>query len=60
MHTCVGGLSSYPVTVAASGDDPQDEHEHLLIDRLTALGVKVERRTELVGFEDGAGRVVPT
>jgi hypothetical protein len=48
------------VTVAASGDDPQDEHEHLLIDRLTALGVKVERRTELVGFEDGAGRVVPT
>ena len=31
---------------------PQDEHERLLIERLQALGVAVERRTELVGFED--------
>lgn len=31
---------------------PQDEHERLLIERLTAMGVAVERRTELLGFED--------
>src|SRR6266849_7063620 len=48
------GLSPYPYALIY----PQDEHEHLLIDRLSTLGVKVERRTELVGFEDGAGRVV--
>jgi 2-polyprenyl-6-methoxyphenol hydroxylase-like FAD-dependent oxidoreductase len=30
---------------------PQDAHERLLIERLDALGVKVERRTELVRFE---------
>jgi 2-polyprenyl-6-methoxyphenol hydroxylase-like FAD-dependent oxidoreductase len=29
---------------------PQDEHERLLIERLTALGVTVERRTELMHF----------
>jgi 2-polyprenyl-6-methoxyphenol hydroxylase-like FAD-dependent oxidoreductase len=48
------GLSPYPYALIY----PQDEHERLLIDRLAALGVKVERRTELVGFEDNAGRVV--
>src|SRR6266478_9642413 len=48
------GLSPYPYALIY----PQDEHEHLLVDRLAALGVKVERRTELVGFEDGVGRVV--
>ncbi len=48
------GLSPYPYALIY----PQDEHEQLLIDRLTALGVKVERRTELVEFEDDAGRVV--
>ncbi len=30
---------------------PQDAHERLLIERLDALGVKVERRTELVRFD---------
>ena len=29
---------------------PQDRHERLLIERLEALGVSVERRTELVSF----------
>ncbi|WP_422418800.1 FAD-dependent monooxygenase [Pseudomonas sp. GZD-222] len=29
---------------------PQDEHEQLLIERLQALGVEVERETELLGF----------
>jgi 2-polyprenyl-6-methoxyphenol hydroxylase-like FAD-dependent oxidoreductase len=37
---------------------PQDEHERLLIDRLSELGVPVERQTELLGFEDAAGGVL--
>ena len=37
---------------------PQDEHERLLIERLEALGVAVERRTELVGFTDEGDRVI--
>jgi 2-polyprenyl-6-methoxyphenol hydroxylase-like FAD-dependent oxidoreductase len=37
---------------------PQDEHELLLIERLRAFGVAVERRTELVGFADEGGRVL--
>ena len=36
---------------------PQDQHERLLIERLDALGVSVERRTELVGFTDEGGSV---
>src|SRR5690349_20234616 len=33
---------------------PQDEHERLLVDRLSKLGVEVERCTELLGYrEDG-------
>ncbi|MHC8319584.1 FAD-dependent oxidoreductase [Pseudomonas sp. GB2N2] len=31
---------------------PQDQHEHLLIQRLEAFGVKVERSTELESFEE--------
>jgi 2-polyprenyl-6-methoxyphenol hydroxylase-like FAD-dependent oxidoreductase len=34
---------------------PQDRHERLLIRRLQALGVSVERRTELTGFTDQGG-----
>jgi 2-polyprenyl-6-methoxyphenol hydroxylase-like FAD-dependent oxidoreductase len=37
---------------------PQDEHERLLIERLAAMGVAVERRTELIDFRDKDGRVV--
>lgn len=37
---------------------PQDLHERLLVDRLRALGVEVERRTELVSFEDRGDHVV--
>ena len=37
---------------------PQDQHERLLIDRLRTFGVTVERRTELLGFEDAGDRVV--
>ncbi len=37
---------------------PQDQHERLLIERLQALGVTIERRTELIGFADREDRVV--
>ena len=37
---------------------PQDEHERLLIDRLTRAGVEVERGVELVGFEEKADGVL--
>lgn len=36
---------------------PQDEHELLLIDRLRALGVAVERQTELLHFSDAGAEV---
>ncbi len=32
---------------------PQDQHERLLIERLQALGVAVERQTELISFANG-------
>lgn len=41
------GLSPYPFPMVY----PQDEHERLLIERLAALGVQVERETELVSFD---------
>ena len=41
------GLSPFPFLL----DFPQDAHERLLIERLDALGVRVERRTELVRFD---------
>jgi len=48
------GVSPYPFALIY----PQDEHENLLIDRLTEAGVEVERRTELLDFEDAGGHVV--
>jgi 2-polyprenyl-6-methoxyphenol hydroxylase-like FAD-dependent oxidoreductase len=39
---------------------PQDEHERLLIKRLGTLGIEVERRTELLGFEDDGRQVRAT
>src|SRR6266849_7900253 len=47
------GLSPFPYALIF----PQDEHERLLIDRLAEAGVEVERRTEIIDFEDAAGRV---
>jgi 2-polyprenyl-6-methoxyphenol hydroxylase-like FAD-dependent oxidoreductase len=41
------GLSPFPYALTY----PQDAHERLLIERLDAWGVKVERRTELVHFD---------
>jgi 2-polyprenyl-6-methoxyphenol hydroxylase-like FAD-dependent oxidoreductase len=48
-----GGLSPFPFALTY----PQDAHERLLIERLDALGVSVERRTELVRFDQHPDRV---
>jgi 2-polyprenyl-6-methoxyphenol hydroxylase-like FAD-dependent oxidoreductase len=37
---------------------PQDEHERFLIEKLDALGVRVERETELTDFQQQGDRVV--
>lgn len=47
-------LSPFPYALVF----PQDEHERLLIDRLAQARVQVERRTELLGFDDTPGRVL--
>ncbi len=39
---------------------PQDEHERFLSAQLQALGVEVERETELIGFEDDGNEVRAT
>ena len=44
------GLSPYPFLLIY----PQDEHEQLLIGRLAALGVQVERQTRLADFTETA------
>ena len=51
----VSGAGLSPFTYALIF--PQDEHERLLIERLAEVGVEVERRTELVNFEDAVGQV---
>ena len=48
------GISPYPYMLIF----PQDEHERLLAERLEAEGVRVERRTELLGFEERGARVL--
>lgn len=47
------GLTAFPFMLIF----PQDEHEALLGARLAALGVAVERRTQLLGFSDDGTRV---
>jgi 2-polyprenyl-6-methoxyphenol hydroxylase-like FAD-dependent oxidoreductase len=47
------GLSPFPYALTY----PQDAHERLLIERLGALGVEVERRTELLRFDQHPDRV---
>ena len=37
---------------------PQDQHERLLVERLKALGVEVERQTECLGFEDMGDHII--
>jgi 2-polyprenyl-6-methoxyphenol hydroxylase-like FAD-dependent oxidoreductase len=47
------GLSPFPYALTY----PQDAHERLLIERLNALSVRVERRTELLRFNEEAHSV---
>ena len=49
-----GDLTPYPFLHIF----PQDEHEQLLIAALEAMGVAVERQTELVGFSDEGDRII--
>jgi 2-polyprenyl-6-methoxyphenol hydroxylase-like FAD-dependent oxidoreductase len=48
FETIGSGLTPYPFLKIF----PQDQHERLLIEPLKALGVAVERRTELIRFTD--------
>jgi 2-polyprenyl-6-methoxyphenol hydroxylase-like FAD-dependent oxidoreductase len=51
------GLSPFPFPLVY----PQDAHEKLLIEHLSSLGVRIERQTELVSFEqapDGVSAVL--
>ncbi|MCA1595822.1 MAG: FAD-dependent oxidoreductase, partial [Chloroflexi bacterium] len=50
------GLSPFPYMLIY----PQDAHERLLIERLEALGVKVERPLELVHFDQQSNQVRAT
>jgi 2-polyprenyl-6-methoxyphenol hydroxylase-like FAD-dependent oxidoreductase len=47
------GLTRYPFVEIF----PQDQHERLLLERLAALGVAVERNTELHSFSEEGDRV---
>ena len=48
------GISPFPFALVY----PQDEHERLLVERLAAAGVRVERQTELLRFEETAEGVI--
>jgi 2-polyprenyl-6-methoxyphenol hydroxylase-like FAD-dependent oxidoreductase len=50
------GITPFPFALVY----PQDEHERLLIDRLAAIGVQVERRTELLRIEERGDGVEAT
>jgi 2-polyprenyl-6-methoxyphenol hydroxylase-like FAD-dependent oxidoreductase len=57
-HAALGdigeGISPYPYALIF----PQDEHERLLIDRLSQAGIEVERGVELLGLDQQNGRVM--
>jgi 2-polyprenyl-6-methoxyphenol hydroxylase-like FAD-dependent oxidoreductase len=50
------GLTPFPFPLIF----PQDEHEALLIDRLSALGIEIERQVELADFDDRGGEIRAT
>jgi 2-polyprenyl-6-methoxyphenol hydroxylase-like FAD-dependent oxidoreductase len=50
------GLTPFPFALIF----PQDAHERVLIERLEAAGVRVERQTSLVRFEQRADRIRAT
>ncbi|MEK1886978.1 MAG: FAD-dependent monooxygenase [Phyllobacterium sp.] len=55
LETIAEGLTPYGPFIY-----PQDQHERLLIMRLEALGVQVERNTELLNFIDTGDQVAAT
>ena len=67
VNLWVKGESAARISFGSVGSDltpypflhifPQDRHERLLIERLEALGVRVERRTELIRFAEENSRV---
>lgn len=68
VNLWVRGKRRTSVSLADAGRDltpypflliyPQDQHERLLVDRLQAIGVTVERQTELLSFVEDHDRVV--
>ena len=50
------GLSPYPYALIF----PQDKHEKMLIAELEVLGIRVERETELLSFEQETDKVTAT
>src|ERR1700753_195864 len=54
FETVGAGLTPYPFLHIF----PQDQHERLLVERLQALGVSVERKTELIRFVEEKDRVI--
>jgi 2-polyprenyl-6-methoxyphenol hydroxylase-like FAD-dependent oxidoreductase len=50
------GLTPFPFPLIF----PQDEHEALLIERLSALGVEIERQVELTNFEERGAEIRAT
>lgn len=68
VNLWVRGKQRASVSLAEAGSDltpypfllvyPQDQHERLLVDRLRAMGVTVERQTELLSFAEERDRVV--
>lgn len=48
------GITPFPYMIIL----PQDEHEEILIQKLNALGVYIERNTELIEFEQSERRVI--
>ena len=70
INLWVGGRKVAAVPLTGAGENltpysfalafPQDAHERLLIEQLAALGVRVERRTELRGFTQHERSVTAT
>lgn len=47
------GISPYPFVLSC----PQERHERLLVERLQALGIEIERQTEFLSFCDNGDHV---
>ncbi len=70
LNLWVGGHKAARVPLQRTGEGvtpyafalvfPQDAHERLLVERLTALGIRVERRTELLRFTQHDAGVTAT